>query len=630
MFTFIQKPLVAFILATSIFNSVEGSPLQDKKKAGMIQELEIIKHHFEVSYAPIEWKKEHANWDLDTVFELAKQQILNAPTITTKQFHKIVRDFVQSTQDYHVSVAFCSTEQAALPFTARGINGRYYIDWFDALLLPQSFFGISVGDELIEFDGKPIAEVMDALMTASGKQLNPRTEQSFAEIALTMRSGMRGDIVPKGTIIIKTRSSLTGKENTCQVRWSYTPEHVRNPMDFMEFIDFSSILSSDNSPKEQLKVPSLLMINPMHQQEAFTLGGHQRGLGSKKSFLPKLGKIVWEIQPEESIADLLLGGEGDTMDSDLEMAEMGHMSMSRKKNFSKNSGPKSSFWNAYIYKNGKGSLIGYVRIPHYNIDEEDVDKFGELMDWMEDRTDALVIDQLNNPGGQSNCLYRMASCLTSFPLATPKHQMKISQMDALQAHHMLELLDRIEKAFLELSRTIEEQGGLEEMDGEEFLFFKMFNFQELLHIKTYFEHILSEWNAGRSLTHPIHLISSDMVNPMPHGKYTKPVIMLINELDFSCADFMPAILQDNKRAVLFGMRTAGAGGCVKMYSIPSQHGIIGGSLTNSIAERLNKDKIENLGVKPDIDYEITAEDITGGYRGYVEAVNRAINAMIHN
>jgi hypothetical protein len=39
--------------------------------------------------------------------------------------------------------------------------------------------------------------------------------------------------------------------------------------------------------------------------------------------------------------------------------------------------------------------------------------------------------------------------------------------------------------------------------------------------------------------------------------YTKKIVVLINELDFSAAEFLAAILQDNKRATLFGESTGG-------------------------------------------------------------------------
>lgn len=628
MYSIIQNSIVVLSFLGVIFNFAEGSLLQDKKKAGMVQELEIIKHHFEVGYAPLEWKKEHAGWDLNVAFEQAKQQILTPSEITTKEFHQIVRNFVQSTEDYHVSIRFCSTEKATLPFTARGIDGRYYIDWFDSLLLPESYFGIRVGDELIEFDGKPIAQVMDELMLVSGKHCNPRTEQSLAEISLTNRYGMKGDIVPKGTVLVKTCSSISGKENTCQVLWNYTPEHVKNPMDFVvDFIDLSTMFSRDKRTEQDVTIPSKLMMNPIHQEEAFTLGGNQRGLGSKKSFVPKLGKVVWEIEPEQDLFDLLSGGDHARITCDIDKDNTYSSNLSKRKGFRKGSGPKSNYWNAYIYKNEKGHLIGYVRIPDYMIRLKDLEKFSDLMDWMDDRTDALVIDQLNNPGGSSYCLYRLASSLTFFPLITPKHQLKISQVDALEAYEMLEWIEEVEKEILELAEKAKDEEDSNDLSDNSALF-ELISFQELLHLKTFYEHILAEWNAGRSLTQPIHLIFNDMINPKPLGKYTKPVVMLINELDFSCADFMPAILQDSKRALLFGTRTAGAGGAVTRYYIPSQHGIIGGSLTHSIAERANKDKIENLGVIPDIVYEITSEDISSGYMGYVRALNRSIQEVI--
>ena len=91
---------------------------------------------------------------------------------------------------------------------------------------------------------------------------------------------------------------------------------------------------------------------------------------------------------------------------------------------------------------------------------------------------------------------------------------------------------------------------------------------------------------------------------------------------------MPAILQDNKRAKLFGSQTAGAGGYVHTFEFPNCHGIAKCSYTASIAERINLRKIENLGVTPDIEYQITAEDLQKGYQGYVDAVNQAVQTLL--
>ena len=54
-----------------------------------------------------------------------------------------------------------------------------------------------------------------------------------------------------------------------------------------------------------------------------------------------------------------------------------------------------------------------------------------------------------------------------------------------------------------------------------------------------------------------------MVNNDPSPiVYTKPIIVLIDEFSISAADIFPSMIQDNKRAILVGMRSSGGGGSV--------------------------------------------------------------------
>ena len=144
----------------------------------------------------------------------------------------------------------------------------------------------------------------------------------------------------------------------------------------------------------------------------------------------------------------------------------------------------------------------------------------------------------------------------------------------------------------------------------------------------YARFILSELKAGRRLTRPVHLFGMDKIAPHPQARYTKPILVLVNETDFSAGDFFPAILQDNGRAKIFGVRTAGAGGGVKSVEFPNQVGIAGLSYTWTIAERPNGQPIENLGVTPDIAYQITADDLRTDFSGYKAAVNAGLDSMI--
>jgi C-terminal processing protease CtpA/Prc len=111
--------------------------------------------------------------------------------------------------------------------------------------------------------------------------------------------------------------------------------------------------------------------------------------------------------------------------------------------------------------------------------------------------------------------------------------------------------------------------------------------------------------------------------------YSKPVMILTNPLDFSGGDFFPAIMQDNKRAVIFGERTAGAGGVVKTYARENNLlGVEAIHLTATIAERPDGQPIENLGVTPDIPYAVTPADVQGGYAAYIKAADAAVSGLI--
>src|SRR5262249_2258033 len=74
-----------------------------------------------------------------------------------------------------------------------------------------------------------------------------------------------------------------------------------------------------------------------------------------------------------------------------------------------------------------------------------------------------------------------------------------------------------------------------------------------------FYHFFEDKPSGLTAPH-FELIPEFGPDPARGPILATPILMLIDSIDPSAADFGPAPLQDNHRGVLFGTNTAGAGG----------------------------------------------------------------------
>jgi C-terminal processing protease CtpA/Prc len=548
-----------------------------QKIASMVGDLEFIKRTMTVQYAPFDWKRDYLHWDLDWEYQRAVNHLYQKPFITIKEFQQIAKQFLGSTQDYHVDITFYSTESSKLPFSVKTVNGKCLIDWIDIMNWPSSEASINVGDELIEFDGRPVQEVLNEIKLAKGRRAETPTNQALADCTLTDRKGTAGDLISNQLITITTRTSDNNYQ-TNQLKWDYQPEKITSPLNVVLAAGQFMGMFAENQPALKEKLSSLLkkhcMITPLHQQMVHEIELRPGEIGASKSFLPLLGFPTWKY-------DLNING-----------------------------GQRIS-WFAYIYKNNEDKSIGYVRIPHYSGENEDFSNFLSIIAYLEKHTDALVIDQLNNPGGYVFFMYQLLSLFSTEPMYTPKHQVAINQKQVMEA---VNTLDELQFYLL-----VDNSNNYDSKQSE--------TIQQLM---SYYQFIIDEWNNGQVLTHPTHLAGIECIKPHPFVHYTKPILMLINELDFSAGDFAPAILQDNRRAILMGTKTAGAGGAVTKFSFPNRNGIKDVSFTDTIAERINLQKIENLGVIPDIEYQITEEDIKKGYQNYRNTINQAISHLLNN
>lgn len=350
-----------------------------------------------------------------------------------------------------------------------------------------------------------------------------------------------------------------------QLIWEYMPETVKGR---------TQIPVAEIEKVEAFKFKSPIMASATAKD--FMMAGNPHGVGEKKSFLSDFGARIWEAA-------------------------------------------ENSEFDAYIFKNADSKLIGVLRIPSYMPSDANkaVSDFAAIIKKMESTTDGLIIDQVNNPGGSVFYLYALASMLTKDSLVTPRHRMMLNAGEVLDAHNTLKQLENV-KTDEDAKRVLGSSlGGYPS------------SYQIVVNIRECARFIIEQWEAGKKMTDPYYVWGVDRINPSNTANYTKPIVLLVNELDFSGGDFFPAILQDNRRVTVIGTRTAGAGGYVRQAEFLNSFGLAMISYTASIAERVDSNPIENLGVKPDVLLPFTVEDVRNGYRVYLREVQATLKKLMN-
>lgn len=596
--------LIAIIPSIEAANPNKSSPLpkatanQDFLKTKMCSDLDIIKNCFEVKYAPYEWKKTFADWELQEQIDLAKSQILSSNNITINKYQQIVKRFFNSTRDYHVGVFFHSTAMAVIPIRIERAENRYFVTCVSSEISTP----ISIGDEVLYLNGRPIEDVVAEIKENDLGNPDSLTDQKFAEIFLTVRLGALGHTIPTGNVQFVVQHKGKDSPDTYDLPWVTLPEKISSgPYESSALRSMALSASPLKQPLKKSKSYSLkndpyfqkemtaaiykplraafdtkakLSHSKAHNEEQDDDEDECMFLGSKKGVLPNLGTVIWEAD-------------------------------------------KTCPYRAYLYQTPNNKKIGYIRISDYMNDGEAAREFAKIIDRFNQESDALVLDQLSNPGGIIFHMYGLASMLSPYPLTLYKESITITQGDVHSAVNALEMFANSDPA----------------TDPEEFLKDgdDIFGYQvtpEFIEgIKDHFQFIISEWNAGHNLTQPTHFFGIERIQPSTWGQYKKPILMLVNSLDLSCADFLPALLQDNRRATIMGTRTAGAGGVLLAQEYPSRFGIAMFSYTGSIVKRPDNNPIENLGVTPDVFYEVSANDLQNNYADYIKAINATVESM---
>ena len=547
--------------------------------------LENISSTFTDYYAPREWKKEQFGWNLEAEIKTLEESVRSGEKIS--QFHENLKQFFIKTRDYHTGIYFSDTSTSSIPIGIKYIDGDFYLAYMDSSIPPS--FPLMLGDKITHFNNIEVKEVAYNLM---GRVENPKnTDWALAAKKLTNRVGISHDKMEKGSVIIK--ADREGVSVFGQLVWNYNA----NLMNFWKIkarkiktpivADVPEIPEVHEEIKDSMRAliehiesrPHKVAFADHMKQAALDKASNPLTLGAKESFLPKLGnKVVWTAE-------------------------------------------KDSRWQAYIYMNGDNKLIGFIRLPTFAPSESDyaerAKEFGEIIKKMEELTDALIIDQQNNPGGSIFYLYALLSMLSDQPLKNPHHRFTIDSKEVWQAHEMIKKIDLAIKLLPLLGDSLGDMHGYP------------INQQFFLHMKSYFQFIVEQWQDKKTLTDPYFLYGVDYIQPHPEYNYTKKIVVLTNELDFSAADFFPAILQDSGRAIIMGNKTAGAGGYVLSNADRNRVGVMQYTYTGSHALRADGKPLEDNGVTPDVPYGVTPEDLKTRFLGFRIVINAIVSALIN-
>lgn len=549
--------------------SLAATAKADVVKEGIALELAFIKRIFEVGYAPTVWKKQTFNWDLGAEYQKAKDTLDQKTTVSALEYRQLVGGLLNSTRDYHVGYQFLSTEASRLPFGVYSNAGKTYIVWIDTTKLSPETFPFKEGDELVSWNGRPIEEVMIELREAAKVSVEG-TDSRIADLLLTSRRAARGLVVPQGRVDLVVKRIATGQLIARQLTWEYIPETIEwNP----DAAVMAPLAVGSYDGNDFLRPQMTWGLAKEFQADvSATVGAQNWQIGGRNSFLPRFGKPVWE-------------------------------------------NAASAKFDAYIYEDG-GKKIGYVRVPSYGESTEAFVAFREIIKKYQAETDALVIDQVNNPGGSVMYVMALMTVLSDQPIKVPPHHIALWPAMVQRA---LTLRNELAPVTNDMSAKMLMGADL---DGYPV------NFQMVQSIRDYVRDVDVAWKNKERVTKPLYLFGVDKVNPDPEVNYTKPILVLTNELDFSGGDFFPGILQDNGRAKIFGARTAGAGGYVVNVTFPSGLGLEAFQFTGSLARRVNGQPLENLGVTPDYPYTLTEKDFTDSFSDYKAAVNKTLAEML--
>jgi hypothetical protein len=533
-------------------------------------------------YGPYEWKRDALGVDL---FSIAPWLAQVQATKNDLDFYEVMQQYVASLNDAHDAYELPSAFQASLNFTVDIYDGKLLVDFINRSRLPAAEFGFVTGYELVSIDGQDSQKQLDGLLRYE-IAANPRSTRRLAAQLLTLRPQVlmpHAADVPEISVVLFRRPD--GNMESYRIPWAK-----------------SGLLLTNVG---RYTTPGLNLLT--------TLSGRRR--------IPKVGPPDVPPVPDETpdyiqvlnrlqncrLPDKAVNGFG---------AQAPVFAASLPSSFVLRQG-KSGLDPFYsgVFSAG-GHTIGFIRIPSYSPTSTTaaLTAFQNEIAFFQANTEGLVVDEMRNPGGSVGYLNAIVSYLMPSKWRSIPFELRASSewVVAISSSLVSATAQGAPQNILDLLQAIKDE-------------------------------IVAANGAMRGRTKPIPLddVTIDR-DPATDAKgnmiaYTKPLIVLVDEMSASGGDAFAATIQDNARGPLLGWRTMGAGGNVEAWEAGTYSlGIT--TVTESLMNRKTAivtaeypaaPYVENIGVRPEIvvDY-MTADNLNQKGKPFVDAFVAAIVAQI--
>jgi C-terminal processing protease CtpA/Prc len=525
---------------------------KDQREADLTQ----LANTFAKNYAPYEWKRDVIGFDLYRLTPWL-QRVHHADDL---DFQDALIEYVASLNDAHSTVFFPSNFTASLGFTVDIYDGKVLIDSVNRLQLPAAQFPFDVGDQLMSLDGQPV-QALIASFRKYAIGANPRTTDRLAATIIGRRSQSFVPHAPEvgDAAAASIRLASTGAVNSYQVPWMKSG---------------IGLASQGPVPSPQ-RGNGRIFLPPGHESTADARVG---GTGPLFADVPVASNTLPAYL--DSVRPLL---NVSVTKSQYAVLGFGARSpiFAPPPGFVQRLGTQSShFFFSGTYTSG-GVRIGFIRIPSMQPPNAALalQQLDAEIAFFNANTDVLVVDVMRNPGGTVDVTEAFAQRL--FPNAF--------QSVGFEIRATAEWVTAIVNA------VVAAQAGGAPPDVIE-------------NLRAIMNEMVTAYNEDRGRTKPVSLSTGSLTLPPAPTAYLKPMLLLVDELTASGGDMFAAIVQDNHRGPLFGMRTMGAGGSVGQGSCT----VFTESMCNTTLSLMNRGVvisgteyppspyIENVGVRPEI------------------------------